>query len=143
MSHVSSQVVKGYDKVHPVVLTEGVKVAAQMLALQGQQVTEFVYDWNWNQLREWKGLKVICGLGAEQGKFRGVGLAVDKDGKFQLVGDFYGMGNHLKDIQKAVEKVLGGACYFAARVLIAQAKGQKTEVRVNAQTKQLQLVVQM
>jgi len=150
MSHIKTETVKGFDTVHPVVLAEGIKVAAQLLALHGQQVTNFIYDWNGNKVVEFNGMKLICGVGAQgkasqSGNFPGVGIAVDKDGKLAVVGDFYSSDQKSKriELQKLLEQVLGGSCYFAARALIAQAKGQKTEVIINNETRQLQLVVQM
>lgn len=150
MSHIKTETVKGFDTVHPVVLTEGIKVAAQLLALHGLQVTNFIYDWNGNKVAEFNGMKIICGIDAQgaassAGKFSGMGIAVDQGGKLAIVGDFYysEQKNRRAELQKMLEQVLGGACYFAARGLIAQAKGQKTEVLIDNETRQLQLVVQM
>ena len=150
MSHIKKETVKGFDAVHPVVLGEGIKVAAQLLKLQGMQVTEYIYDWNGNKVQSFDGMKVICGIGAEgaastRGKFAGMGLAVDQNGKLAIVGDFYRQDqkDRAKELRKMVETVLGGACYFAARAMIATAKGQRTQVKINNQTRQLQLVVQM
>ena len=149
MSHIKKEVVKGFDGVHPAILAEAIKVACQLLALQGLKVTEYVFDWSGHKVIQHEGLQVICGLdaqdGASTGKFAGMGLAVDAQGKLAIVGDFYNTQQKARatELQKLVEAVLGGACYFAARALIAQAKGQKTEVRVNTETRQLQLVVNM
>lgn len=149
MSHIKQETVKGFDSVHPVVLSEGIKVASQVLALQGLQVTEFIYDWDGRKVTQFNGLKIICGLEAKEaassGKFAGMGLAIDASGKLAVVGDFYyaDQKKQAAKLRKQLEQVLGGACYFAARALIARAKGQKTEVRVNAETRQLQLVVNM
>jgi len=149
MSHIRKETVRGFDTVHPVVLTEGIKVAAQLLALQGVQVTDFVYDWKGNKVQSYDGMKVICGLGAEgrvgNHKFGGLGLAVDKNGKLAVVGDFYysEQKQRAAELRKQLEQVLGGACYFAARAMIATAKGQRTQIKINNETRQLQLVVQM
>lgn len=149
MSHIKKETVKGFDTVHSVVLGEGIKVAAQLLQLQGLQVTEFVYNWNGEKVTQFDGMKVICGIGAEGAasshKFAGLGLAVDAQGKLAIVGDFYYAEQQKRaaELRKQLETVLGGACYFAARAMIASAKGQKTEIKVNAETRQLQLVVQL
>ncbi len=149
MSHIKKEKVAGFDTVHPVVLGEGIKVAAQLLQMQGLKVTEFIYDWSGRKVTQFDGMAVICGLdaqdGASTGKFAGMGLAVDSQGKLAIVGDFYNSQQKARanELKKLVEQVLGGACYFAARAMIAQAKGQKTEIRVNTETRQLQLVVQM
>lgn len=150
MSHIRKEKVSGFDTVHPAVLGEGIKVAAQLLSLQGLNVTEYVYDWSGHKVTQFDGMTVICGLDA-QGKasdsnsFPGMGLAVGQDGKLAIVGDFYHSSQKKRrdELKKLVEQVLGGACYFAARAMIASAKGQKTEIRVNAETRQLQLVVNM
>lgn len=150
MSHIRKEKVKGFDAVHPAVLVEGIKVAAQLLALQGLKVTEYVYDWGGRKVTEINGTKVICALDAQgsadsRNNFAGMGLAVDAQGKLAIVGDFYYSEQKARaaELQKQLETVLGGACYFAARAMIAQAKGQKCEVRVNNDTRQLQLVVNM
>lgn len=150
MSHIKKETVRGFDTVHPVVLTEGIKVACQLLALQGVPVANFIYDWSGNKVTEFNGMKIVCGLDAQAkastgSKFAGMGLAVDKEGKLAIVGDFYSsqQKERAKELQKQIKAVLGGACYFAARAMIAQTKGQKTEVRINNETRQLQLVVQM
>ena len=149
MSHIKTETVKGFDTVHPVVLGEGIKIAAQLLGLNGQQIDNFIYDWTGNKVTEFNGIKLICGIGAEGAanshKFAGMGLAVDPKGKLAIVGDFYydSQKKRRDELQQLLERVLGGACYFAARALIAQAKGQTTEVRINNETHQLQLVVQM
>ena len=57
MSHIKKEVVKGFDSVHPAVLAEGLRVAAQILALQGVKVCDHVLDWGWNPVREWEGLQ--------------------------------------------------------------------------------------
>ncbi len=149
MSHIKKETVRGFDTVHPVVLGEGIKVAAQLLALQGVQVTDHILDWSGHKVTKFNGMKVICGLDAQGAasshKFAGMGLAVDAQGKLAIVGDFYytEQKQRVAELRQMVEQVLGGACYFAARAMIASAKGQRTEVKVNAQTRQLQLVVQM
>jgi hypothetical protein len=149
MSHIKKETVRGFDTVQPLVLAEGIKVACQLLSLQGLKVTDYVFDWSGNKITQYNGMKVICGLDAQDaassGKFAGMGLAVDQNGKLAIVGDFYydKQKKRAQELRKMVETVLGGACYFAARVLIAQAKGQKCEVRINQETRQLQLVVQM
>src|SRR3989344_820220 len=93
MSHVKTETVKGFDTVHPVVLGEGIKIAAQLLGLNGQQIDNFIYDWTGNKVTEFNGIKLICGIGAEGAanshKFAGMGLAVDPKGKLAIVGDFY------------------------------------------------------
>lgn len=147
MSHISSQTVSSLNGVHPMVLAEGIKVACQLLALSGIQVTDFVYDWSGNKTQSHNKVQIICALGAEgavkDSKFGGLGLGVS-DGKLTIVGDFYydWQKAQAKKIQAQLETVLGGACYFAARALIATAKGQKTNVTVNQETQQLQLVVE-
>ena len=124
-------------------------MACQLLSLQGIKVTNHILDWSGNKVTEFSGMKVICGLDAQGSAsshaFSGMGLAVDQNGKLAIVGDFYysEQKQRRNELQKILEKVLGGACYFAARAMIATAKGQKTNVKVNQQTKQLQLVVQM
>jgi hypothetical protein len=149
MSHISKQTVQGFDKVHPAVLAEGIKVAAQLMALSGLRVTDHVYDWGGNKVTQFDGMKVICGIDAQAGatthKFAGMGLAVDKNGKLAIVGDFYyGEQKARRDqLQKQLEQVLGGSCYFAARAMIARAKGQKCSVTVVPETRQLQLTVAM
>ena len=149
MSHIKKETVVGFEKVHPLVLAEGIKVAGQLLHLQGLKVTDHILDWSGRKVTEFQGMKVLCGLDAQgaasSNVFAGMGLAVDGQGKLAVVGDFYypEQKKRAADLQKQGEQVLGGACYFAARALIAQAKGQKTEVRVNPESKQLQLVVQM
>ena len=149
MSHIRKETVAGFDTVHPVVLTEGIKVACQLLQLQGVQVTSHLFDWSGNKVTQFGDMKVICALDAQGAasshQFAGLGLAVDSAGKLAIVGDFYYPEQKARaaELQKQLEQVLGGACYFAARALIATAKGQKTEIRVNADTRQLQLVVQM
>ncbi|MFA5265439.1 MAG: hypothetical protein WC378_16590 [Opitutaceae bacterium] len=150
MSHIRKEKVKGFDAVHPAVLVEGIKVAAQLLALQGLKVTEYVYDWGGRKVTEINGTKIICALDAQgaadsRNNFAGMGLAVDAQGKLAIVGDFYydEQKQRAAELRKQVEAVLGGACYFAARILIAQAKGQNAEVKIDAETHQLQLVVQM
>jgi hypothetical protein len=149
MSHNGSYEVKGFDSVHPVVLGEGIKVGCQLLALHGIEVSNHILDWNGRKVTEFEGQKIICALDvqgkASSRKFAGLGLAVDKNGKLAIIGDFYyqEQKNRRKELQAMLEKVLGGACYFAARALIASAKGQKTEVKINTETCQLQLVVQM
>lgn len=150
MSHIKKETVRGFDTVHPVVLTEGIKVACQLLALHGLQITNFIYDWNGNKITEFNEMKIVCGVDAQgaassDGKFAGMGLAIDEKGKLAIVGDFYynSQKKRRAELQKMLEQILGGACYFAARALIAQAKGQKTEVVINNETRQLQLVVQM
>lgn len=149
MSHIKKETVKGFDTVHPVVLSEGIKVACQLLSLQGVKVTEYILDWSGQQVKQFNGMQVICGLDAQRAasshKFSGMGLAVDQNGKLAIVGDFYydEQKKRAKELQKQIETVLGGACYFAARAMIAQAKGQKAQVKINQQTRQLQLVVQM
>lgn len=149
MSHIKTETVKGFNTVHPVVLGEGIKVAAQLLALNGLQVADFIYDWNGNKVAKFNGMKLICGIEpkgpASSEEFAGMGLAVDGNGKLAIVGDFYynSQKKRRAELQKMLEQILGGACYFAARALIAQAKGQKTEVLINNETRQLQLVVQM
>ncbi|MEK9135169.1 MAG: hypothetical protein AAB451_02620 [Patescibacteria group bacterium] len=148
MSHISRQTVKGFDTVHPAVLGEGIKVAAQLLALQGAQVTDFVYNWSGEKVRQYDGVKIICAIATEgavnEHKFGGVGIGIDASGKLAIVGDFYydDQKKRAAELKKQLEQVLGGSCYFAARALIAQAKGQKTEIRVT-EARQLQLVVQM
>jgi len=149
MSHISKQEIKGCEKVHPAVLREGLKVAAQILALQGASITDYVFDWSGNKVTQFNGVTLICGIAAEGAvnahKFGGVGLAVDKDGKLAIVGDFYynDQRSRRDQLRKQLEKVLGGACYFAARAMIARAKGQKTQVRVNQESRQLELVVSL
>jgi hypothetical protein len=149
MSHIRKETVRGFDAVHPLVLSEGIKVACQLLSLQGLKVTDHVFDWSGNKIAQYNGMKVICGLDAQGSasshKFAGLGLAVDQGGKLAIVGDFYysDQQRRAKELQKQLEAVLGGACYFAARAMIAQAKGQRCEVKLDAATKQLQLVVQM
>lgn len=149
MSHIRKETVRGFDTVHPVVLAEGIKVAAQLLQLQGLQVTEHIYDWSGRKVTQFNGMKVICGIeakaGANTGQFAGMGLAVDQNGKLAIVGDFYydDQQRRANELKKLVETVLGGACYFAARAMIATAKGQKTQIKINQETRQLQLVVQM
>lgn len=149
MSHIRKETVRGFDTVHPVVLEEGIKVAGQLLQLQGLKVTDYVLDWSGRKVTEFNDMKVICGLDAEGAvssrKFGGLGLAVDENGKLAIVGDFYHDSSKKRaaQLRKQVESVLGGACYFAARAMIASAKGQKTEVKINQETHQLQLVVQM
>lgn len=149
MSHIKKETVRGFDTVHPVVLAEGIKVACQLLSLQGIKVTDHILDWSGHKVAEFNNMKVICGLDAQGSasshKFSGMGLAVDQNGKLAIVGDFYydEQKKRAKELQKQIEIVLGGACYFAARAMIAQAKGQKAQVKINQQTRQLQLVVQM
>ena len=149
MSHIRKETVRGFDTVHPVVLQEGIKVACQLLSLQGLKVTDYVFDWSGRKVTEYNGMKVICGLDAQGAvsshKFGGMGLAVDQNGKLAIVGDFYydDQKRRADELRKLIETVLGGACYFAARAMIAQAKGQKCEVKINNQTRQLQLVVQL
>lgn len=149
MSHVSSEKVSGFDTVHPAVLAEGIKVAAQMLALEGIAVTDFFYNWSGEKCSKFEGMKVICGIGAEGAvnsrKFGGMGLAVDKNGKLAIIGDFYYSDQKRRkaELQKKLEQVLGGACYFAARALVARAKRQTAEIVVHPQTRQLQLVVEL
>lgn len=149
MSHIKKETVRGFDTVHPVVLTEGIKVACQLLSLQGVKVTDHILDWSGHKVAEFNGMKVICGLDAQGAasshKFSGMGLAVDQNGKLAIVGDFYydEQKKRAKELQKQLETVLGGSCYFAARAMIATAKGQKTQVKINNQTRQLQLVVQL
>jgi hypothetical protein len=149
MSHISKQIVKGFDSVHPAVLGEGIKVAAQLLALQGSQVTDFVYNWSGQKVSQIDGIKIICAIeaqtGASTGKFAGMGIGIDASGKLAIVGDFYYDDQKQKaaELKKRLEQVLGGACYFAARAMIATAKGQRTQIKINTETRQLQLVVQM
>ncbi|MFH1030067.1 MAG: hypothetical protein V1770_02300 [bacterium] len=148
MSHVSSEKIGGFEKVNPVVLGEGIKVAAQMLALEGIAVTDFFYNFGGEKCSEFEGMKVICGIGTEGAvksrKFGGMGLAVDKNGKLAIIGDFYYSEQKQRkaELQKKLEQVLGGACYFAARALVARAKGQTTEVVIHPETHKLQLVVE-
>lgn len=148
MSHISKQSVKGFDKVHPAVLAEGIKVAAQLMALSGIQMTDFVYDWDGRKVTQYDGMKIICALDAQAGanshKFAGMGLAIDKKGKLAIVGDFYycSQKDRRDELQLQLEKVLGGSCYFAARAMIARAKGQKCSVTVS-EARQLQLTVAM
>jgi hypothetical protein len=147
MSHIRKETVRGFDTVHPVVLQEGIKVACQLLSLQGLRVTDHVFDWSGRKVTEYNGMKVICGLDAQGAvsshKFGGMGLAVDQNGKLAIVGDFYydDQERRAQELKKMVETILGGACYFAARAMIATAKGQK--IKINQETRQLQLVVQM
>jgi hypothetical protein len=147
MSHIRKETVRGFDTVHPVVLQEGIKVACQLLSLQGLRVTDHVFDWSGRKVTEYNGMKVICGLDAQGAvsshKFGGMGLAVDQNGKLAIVGDFYydEQERRAQELKKMVETILGGACYFAARAMIATAKGQK--IKINQETRQLQLVVQM
>lgn len=147
MSHIKKETVKGFDDVHPQVLAEGIRVAGQLLALQGVKVTDHILDWGGSKVTRFNELDVIVGLDsqgkASSGKFSGMGLAVDSEGKFAVVGDFYydEQKKRRDELRKQLEQVLGGACYFAARAMIAQAKGKKTEIKVN--DGQLQLVVQM
>lgn len=149
MSHIKKESVKGFDNVHPVVLGEGIKVACQLLSLQGIKVTDYILDWDGRQVKQFNGMQVICGLdvqgSASSHKFSGMGLAVDAQGKLAIVGDFYYQEQKQRrnELQKILEKVLGGSCYFAARAMISTAKGQRTDVKVNQKTRQLQLVVQM
>lgn len=149
MSHFSKQTVQGFDKVHPAVLAEGIKVAAQLMALQGLQVTDFIYDWPGNKVTNHDGIQVIYGIDAQGSasshKFAGMGLAVDKNGKLAIIGDFYYAEQKARRdlLQKQLEQVLGGSCYFAARAMIARAKGQKCSVTVAPETRQLQLTVAM
>ena len=149
MSHISKQTVKGFDAVHPMVLCEGLKVAAQLLSLQGVAVTPHIFDWSGSKVTQWNGMTLICGLDAQDSassqKFAGMGLAVDSEGKLAIVGDFYysEQKQRAKELQQQLEAVLGGSCYFAARAMIAQAKGQKASVRVDASSRQLQLVVEL
>lgn len=149
MSHIKKETVRGFDTVHPVVLTEGIKVACQLLSLQGMKVTDHVFDWSGRKVTQFNGTNVICALdaqaGASTGKFAGMGLAIDSNGKLAIVGDFYydDQQRRANELKKLVETVLGGACYFAARAMIATAKGQKTQIKINTETNQLQLVVQM
>jgi len=149
MSHIRQQTVRGFETVHPLVLAEGIKIAGQLLQLQGLKVTDHILDWSGRKVTEFNGTKVLVGLDAQgaanSNAFAGMGLAVDGQGKLAVVGDFYypEQKRRAEELEKLLKQVLGGACYFAARALIAQAKGQKTTVRVNAETRQLQLVVQM
>jgi len=93
MSHIRKETVRGFDAVHPLVLSEGIKVACQLLSLQGLKVTDHVFDWSGNKIAQYNGMKVICGLDAQGSasshKFAGLGLAVDQGGKLAIVGDFY------------------------------------------------------
>jgi len=149
MSHISKQTVKGFEKVHPAVLAEGIKVAAQLMQLQGLQITSHIFDWGGNKVTQFDGMQVICGIDAQGSasshKFAGMGLAIDKAGKLAIVGDFYYDEQKVRrnQLQKQLEQVLGGSCYFAARAIIARAKGQKCSVTVNNDTRQLQLTVAM
>ncbi len=149
MSHIRKETVRGFDTVHPVVLQEGIKVACQLLSLQGLKVTDHVFDWSGHKVTEYNGMNVICGLDAQGSasshKFAGLGLAVDQKGKLAIVGDFYysEQEQRAQELKKMIETVLGGACYFAARAMIATAKGQRTQIKINQETRQLQLVVQM
>jgi hypothetical protein len=149
MSHIRKETVRGFDTVHPVVLQEGIKVACQLLSLQGLKVTDHVFDWSGRKVTEYNGMKVICGLDAQGAvsshKFGGMGLAVDQNGKLAIVGDFYydDQERRAQELKKMVETILGGACYFAARAMIATAKGQMTQIKINQETRQLQLVVQL
>ena len=83
MSHIKKETVRGFDTVHSVVLTEGIKVACQLLSLQGLKVTDYVFDWDGQKVTEFKGMKVICGLDAQGSassrKFAGMGIAVDSN----------------------------------------------------------------
>ncbi len=65
MSHIKKETVTGFDAVHPVVLAEGLKVAAQLLALQGVSVTEHIFNWSGRKVTQFKGMQVVAGLGAE------------------------------------------------------------------------------
>ena len=124
MSHISTQKIKGFDQVHPEVLREGLKVAAQLLALQGLAITDHIYNWSGNKVTQFNGMALICGIAAEgavsQHKFGGMGLAVDSNGKLALVGDFYYSNQKQRrdQLRQQLEAVLGGACYFAARAMI-------------------------
>lgn len=141
MSHIKKERVAGFESVHPKVLELGVSVTAELLRLQGIEVTDFVFDYSGNKVREWQGLKILVGLGTNL--CRGVGLAIDRNGKLVFVGDDYHQQREFAKIKEKVTQVLGGACYFAARAMIAQAKGQKVHINVDRGHCQLQLVVEM
>lgn len=149
MSHIKKETVKGFDSVHPVVLQEGLKIAAQLMAIQGHKVSEHILDWSGSKVTKFNGMQIVVGLDADGAanskKFAGMGLCVDSNGKLATCGDFYydEQKTKAKELLAEVTKLLGGACYFAARAMIAAAKGQKTEIKVDQNSGQLQLVVQM
>lgn len=147
MSHNGSYKVNGFDTVHPIVLSEGIKVACQLLSLQGIEVSDYIFDWGGNKIKSFDGMDVICALDAQGSvssrKFAGLGIAIDRNGKLAVIGDFYyqEQKNRRKELQIMLEKILGSASYFAMRAMIASAKGQKTEIKVNQKTCQIQLVI--
>ena len=149
MSNIRKETIDSFTDVHPKVLKEGIKVACKLLSLQGVKVTDYIFDWDGCQIKEFKGMEIICGLDAQNAtssrEFPGMGLVVNHKGKFVIIGDFYysWQKNRKKELEKMLTRVLGGACYFAARAMIASAKGQNTRIKIDDRTKQLQLVVQM
>ncbi len=149
MSHIRKETITGFDSVHPVILKEGIKIACELLSLQGIKISNYILDWHGNKVTTSKDLDIIFGLdthGSAKSKvFAGMGIAIDEQKKLTFVGDFYyqSQKNHASKLQEQLKKILGGACYFAARALMAKAEGRKIEIKINQNTKQLQLVVEM
>lgn len=149
MSNIKKEIVKGFDNVHPLILAEGIKIACQLLSLQSIKVSDYILNWDGEKITKFNNINIIRGLDAQSaaslGGFAGMGLAIDAHGKLTIVGDFYfqTQKEHRDKLKKILEQILGGACYFAARALIAKAKGQKVNIIANKQTKQLQMIVEM
>ena len=149
MSHIKQESVTGLEGVSPVVLEEGIKLLAELLVANGVSVTNYIYDWDGCTITKFEGRKIICALNAQGAasthRFPGMGLAVDASGKLAIVGDFYypEQKKEAKKLREMVDTILPGVSYLAARVMVAKAKGQRTEVRVDQETGQLQLAVQM
>jgi hypothetical protein len=152
MSHIKKETVIDVTGVAAELLEEGLKVVGQLLQVTGVKVTEYFYNFDALVQGSTKGVKIILGLDPEgygqHGRFGGIGVGIDASGKLAFLGTSeYWDGRQANQerqsrLQQQVERLLPGAILLAARIELARASGKQTELIVNPETRQLQLVVE-
>lgn len=148
MSHISRQVANIKIKLPIDLFQAGLRIAVQILELQGVKVTDYIYGWSVTAgaVTEFAGTKLLCGLDATAvscSGFPGLGVAIDAAGDLLLVGDFSSIGQRKRaaDLQQRLEKVLNSACMLAVRMAIAEQKGQKFELILCPETEEIKLLI--
>lgn len=81
-----------------------IKKALEALALEDNlELRNYVKDYYGKQLTSWEGMKIIGALFHDKLLPRGIGVAIDKDGRLTFVGDSFG-SSAFKKIQSRIEQ---------------------------------------
>lgn len=155
MSHIRRETVTDVTGVSPELLEQGVRIAGQLLELQGVVVRDGFYNYD-TYVRgvdyHDSSNRVVLGLDPEgygrSGKFGGLGVGIDASGKLVFLGtseQWDGrQANQARQtkLQHQMEQVLPGAVYLAARLALAHAQGKAAQLVPNPKTRQLALAVE-